>query len=52
MKQVTHEEDTTDTAKYYLNLCRPLVPMQGINCPAGSWFCREKDKEVSFLLRL
>lgn len=37
---VTNEEgDNGKVTSFYLNLCRPLVPMHGINCPAGSWAC-------------
>ena len=39
-KQVTNEGGTDDSASYYVNLCRPLVPMPGKNCPPGSWACR------------
>ncbi|XP_022790425.1 cation-independent mannose-6-phosphate receptor-like [Stylophora pistillata] len=29
-----------DVASYYVNLCRPLLPMPGKNCPAGVWACK------------
>ena len=29
-----------------MNLCRPLVPMPGTNCPAGSWACRIKGDVI------
>ena len=37
---VTSEDGVDDSYNYYVNLCRPLVPMLGTNCPAGAWACR------------
>ena len=44
LKQVTTEDGSDDSYNYYVNLCRPLVPMPGLNCPAGAWACRVKKK--------
>ena len=44
LKQVTSEEGNGDSYDYYVNLCRPLLPMPGINCPAGAWACRVAKK--------
>ena len=46
LKQVTNEGATGDSAIYYVNLCRPLVPMQGKNCPPGSWACRIEGNRI------
>ena len=49
MPQVTNEEgDNGKVTRFYLNLCRPLVPMHGINCPAGSWACWVEGNQVTF----
>ena len=44
LKQVTSEDGVDDSYSYYVNLCRPLVPMPGTNCPAGAWSCRVKKQ--------
>jgi len=44
LKQVTSEDGVDDSYTYYVNLCRPLVPMPGTNCPAGAWACRVKKQ--------
>ena len=44
-KQVTNEGDTDDSNTYYVNLCRPLVPMPGKNCKAGAWACKISGKK-------
>ncbi|KAL9969231.1 hypothetical protein ACROYT_G021424 [Oculina patagonica] len=36
---VMSEDASKDSYEYYVNLCRPLLPMPGINCPAGAWAC-------------
>lgn len=40
VEQVIPEDGKKRTASYYVNLCRPLLPMPGINCPAGAWACK------------
>ena len=42
--QVTSGDGVDDPYNYYVNLCRPLVPMPGTNCPAGAWACRVKKQ--------
>ena len=37
---MTSEEGGSDPYSYYVNLCRPLVPMPGKKCAAGAWACR------------
>ena len=37
---MTPEEGSGGSFNYYVNLCRPLLPMPGTNCPAGAWACR------------
>lgn len=46
VKQVTNEGGTDDSYSYYVNLCRPLVPMPGKNCPAAAWACRIKGRRI------
>lgn len=46
VKQVTNEGGTDDSYSYYVNLCRPLVPMPGKNCPAAAWACRIKGSRI------
>lgn len=41
---MTSEEGSRDSYNYYVNLCRPLLPMPGTNCPAGAWACRIAKK--------
>ena len=41
---MTTEDGVNDAYTYYVNLCRPLVPMPGINCPAGAWACQVKKQ--------
>ena len=36
--------DKATSHSYYINVCRPLVPVPGINCPAGAFACHKTSK--------
>ncbi|EDO46654.1 predicted protein [Nematostella vectensis] len=38
-------------SSYFINVCRPLVPMAGVNCPAGAAACEKTDKNAYSLGR-